>query len=146
MTTLAWEVVGEDLCFCLIITELFTICFCAGFRYLWLFREWTHWSCLVWIELRSDSIGVRTGTSSVLSPTYLTEAAGVETSSLFPLWVITLLFLSMVIPFFVGMLCQHDTIKHMLCLHHLHIYIVDLLFMEVSNIIVARVLPSNLHN
>ena len=84
----------------------------------------------------------------MLSPTYLTEAAGVETSSLFPLWVITLLFLSMVIPFFVGTLCQHDTIKHMLCLqlHHLHIYIVDLLFMEVSNIIVARVLPSNLHN
>ena len=72
----------------------------------------------------------------MLSPTYLTEAAGVETSSLFPLWVITLLFLSMVIPFFVGTLCQHDTIKHMLCLHHLHIYIVDLLFMEV--------LPSNL--
>ena len=80
----------------------------------------------------------------MLSPTYLTEAAGVETSSLFPLWVITLLFLSMVIPFFVGTLCQHDTIKHMLCLHHLHIYILDLLFMEVSNIIVARVLPSNL--
>ena len=75
----------------------------------------------------------------MLSPTYLTEVAGVKTSSLFPLWVITLLFLSMVIPFFVGTLCRHDTIKHMLCLHHLHIsiYIVDLLFMEVCNITAA---------